>query len=56
MTSRTLQVGLDLVTLNIQRGRDHGLAKYHTVLRWCTGVAVTRWGDLTVVMTSEVRL
>ncbi|XP_043244818.1 peroxidase-like isoform X2 [Amphibalanus amphitrite] len=46
-------VGLDLVTLNIQRGRDHGLAKYPTVLRWCTGVAITRWSDLVIVMTSE---
>ncbi|KAF0301455.1 Peroxidase [Amphibalanus amphitrite] len=49
----TTTVGLDLVTLNIQRGRDHGLAKYPTVLRWCTGVAITRWSDLAIVMTAE---
>ncbi|XP_037070716.1 peroxidase-like [Pollicipes pollicipes] len=45
--------GLDLVSLNIQRGRDHGIAKYTPVLHWCTAIAVGGWFDLLSVMSAE---
>ena len=40
-------VGLDLVTLNIQRGRDHGLSDYNTVRRSFGLPPVTAYHEIT---------
>ena len=39
--------GLDLVSLNIQRGRDHGLADYNTVREACGLAKVTLFSEIT---------
>ena len=46
--------GLDLIALNIQRGRDHGLPTYVTVLRACTDIIVNDWDDLSAVIEPAV--
>jgi len=40
------QFGLDLVSLNIQRGRDHGLAPYTSWRQLCDLPTVTSWKEL----------
>uniref|UniRef100_A0A182IZN7 Uncharacterized protein n=1 Tax=Anopheles atroparvus TaxID=41427 RepID=A0A182IZN7_ANOAO len=39
-------VGLDVLALDIQRGRDHGLARYTDYYTLCNGKPVTGWADL----------
>lgn len=39
--------GLDLVSLNIQRGRDHGLCDYNAVRNWLGMPYATDWNDVT---------
>jgi peroxidase len=39
--------GLDLVSLNLQRGRDHGLPHYNAVRAYYTGSAATSFNDIT---------
>ena len=39
--------GIDLASLNIQRGRDHGLPDYNTVRRFYTGRGVTNFSQIT---------
>ncbi|XP_037084828.1 peroxidase-like [Pollicipes pollicipes] len=46
--------GLDLLSLNIQRGRDHGTPTYAQVLDACGIARVQFWGDLNRVMDSQV--
>ena len=40
-------VGLDLASLNIQRGRDHGLPDFNTVQRYFTGRSARDFSDIT---------
>ncbi len=37
---------LDLVSLNIQRGRDHGLPAYHEWRKYCQLPSVHTWEDM----------
>jgi hypothetical protein len=43
----TTRFGIDLASLNIQRGRDHGLPDYNTVRKFYTGSAVTDFSQIT---------
>ncbi|CAG2168134.1 unnamed protein product [Oppiella nova] len=38
---------IDLSAININRGREHGVAGYIYYLEYCTGVAIKSWSDLT---------
>ncbi len=42
--------GLDLVSLNLQRGRDHGLPPYDEYRRLCGLHGLRSWRDLTAVV------
>ncbi|XP_015113381.1 chorion peroxidase [Diachasma alloeum] len=48
-----LPCGLDLVSLNIQRGRDHGLPGYTSWREYCNLTRPENFGDLEGVMNSE---
>ena len=48
-----MQGGLDLASINIQRGRDHGLPGYAQYLQLCSGTLVTSFTSLLAVMTVE---
>ena len=42
-----VRFGIDLGSLNIQRGRDHGLPDYNSARRFYTGSAASRFSDIT---------
>lgn len=44
--------GTDLVSLNIQRGRDHGLPPYNQFRKICKLSPVNSWDDLDSIMTT----
>jgi peroxidase len=44
-----VRFGIDLGSLNIQRGRDHGLPDYNTARRFYTGIGARSFSDITVV-------
>ncbi|XP_047500546.1 chorion peroxidase-like [Penaeus chinensis] len=46
--------GLDLVSLNLQRGRDHGIAPYTTVRSICGYSEITSFESLQGIMDDEV--
>ncbi|KAF0290157.1 Peroxidasin [Amphibalanus amphitrite] len=45
--------GLDLVALNINRGREHGLQPYITAVENCQGRTIASWEDLADLMEPE---
>lgn len=46
-------VGLDLVSLNIQRGRDHGLPSYGEWRRFCGLSTVDTWIEMATAVDNE---
>jgi peroxidase len=42
-----IRFGIDLASLNMQRGRDHGLPDYNTVRKYYTGRAAKNFSDIT---------
>lgn len=47
--SNPVRFGIDLGSLNIQRGRDHGLPDYNTARTFYTGRAARRFSEITSV-------
>uniref|UniRef100_A0A023EVK3 Putative oxidase/peroxidase n=1 Tax=Aedes albopictus TaxID=7160 RepID=A0A023EVK3_AEDAL len=47
---KTNNVGTDVLALDIQRGRDHGLSSYTNYFKHCTGKRVDSWDDLSGVI------
>jgi len=47
--------GFDLVALNIQRGRDHGIPGYVKYREICQAGKVTTFQDLSDTMSQKVR-
>jgi len=47
------KVGLDLVSINIQRGRDHGLPGYNHFRVLCGGKRAKHWSDYSDTFTEE---
>lgn len=44
---------MDLVSLNVQRGRDHGIAPYNVWRGQCGLTRFERWSDMVVVANPE---
>ena len=46
-------VAADLLAINIQRGRDHGLQPYYKYLQACTGKTISSFSDLSSYISSS---
>lgn len=51
--SKTEKVGSDLVSINIHRGRDHGIPGYTVYVDFCFGEKIKYWNDLRKYMPDE---
>lgn len=51
--NQSSQAGLDLASINVQRGRDHGIPGYGHWLRRCLGRHMTNFEDLTPYVPPE---
>jgi len=51
-----VRFGIDLGSLNIQRGRDHGLPDYNTARRFYTGSGASKFSDITTVDSVATKL
>lgn len=47
MLFKTRNIGTDVLALDIQRGRDHGLGSYTNYHEMCVGQSIRSWDDLT---------
>lgn len=47
---KTKNIGTDVLALDIQRGRDHGLNSYINYYKHCTGHRVELWDDLSKII------
>lgn len=50
---KTNNVGTDVLALDIQRGRDHGLSSYSNYYKHCTDTSIHSWEDLSGVINSS---
>lgn len=48
--------GLDLLAVDVMRGRDNGLSSYAVYYEWCFGKTITKWSDLLSVFPYSVTL
>ncbi|XP_058451807.1 peroxidase [Malaya genurostris] len=47
---KTSNIGTDVLALDIQRGRDHGLSSYTSYYTLCTGKTVESWSNLSSII------
>lgn len=47
-------IGIDLSSIDIHRGRDHGVPPFYHYVELCQSVKITSWSDLKIVISEEV--